>query len=410
MENPGLKSSARQLCLAIAALLWVNVSAQAQYVFTTIDDPVAVSSNGTTYVTGISSNTVVGYYFGPLLHGFYHVLGTTNYTTLDEPLGFVNGSSSTEAFGISGDNIVGTYQNYQNGASGYYGFLYNIANATYVSMDNPSGDSRDTSHTWLTGIDGDNVVGYVSVVPSIYANYIGGFEAQFGSSGIVYDTSFYYPSIHYITVSAGYDVTNYTTYISGISGTNAVGYYLDDNYVYHGIIYNLVTGTYTALNSPTGGGCPLTGISGDNIVGYYADPNYGYDYSGFVYNLASGVFTATSLHDPLAPSENTFLEGISGNSVVGYYLDNDGVTHGFVASIPIPSVFLVTSGNKMVFNVTSGTPGSIAHLISSTSLTLPPAQWDIVSTNTFNTNGVFSFTNNIPLSALPTFFRLSEVP
>lgn len=395
--------------LALAAMLLSNTSSLAQYVFTTIDDPaIATNSGTTTYVTGISGNAIVGYFFGPVLHGFYHVLGTTNYTTLDEPLGFVNGSSSTEAFGISDGNIVGSYQNYANGAAGYYGFLYNIATATYSTMDDPSGDYQDTSHTWPTAIDGTNIVGYLNVNVSIYLGYTGGFEAQYTGTGFVYDPPFYNPTIRQI-IESSYNTTNYDTVINGISGTNAVGYYVDQNGVYHGFIYNLIAGTYTALNSPSGGGCPLTGIDGNNVVGYYADPNHSFNYSGFVYNLATGQYTATSLRDPLAPG-NTFFEGISGNTLVGHYLDNDGVTHGFVATLPVPVMNFLVKKNGLVFSPTNGIPGATCYVISSTDLTLPLSQWTVVATNTFNTNGVFSYTNTITPGTPGTFFELSEVP
>jgi hypothetical protein len=403
------KSFARQLCFAPAALILCHTPLCAQYVFTTIDDPVANAASGTTYVTGISGNTIVGYYFGPLLHSFYSTLGTTNFTTLDVPLGFTNGSSSTQAFGISGANIVGNYQNYIGGAAGYYGFLYNIPTATFSTLDDPSAVFQGNSRTYPTAIDGSNIVGYVDVNESIYLTYTGGFEAQSTGASLVYEPSFYYPTIYRIVNNGGYNITNYDTVINGISGSNAVGYYLDQNAVYHGIIYNLVSGVYTALNSPSGGGCPLTGIDGNNVVGYYADPNHSFNYSGFVYNLTTGTYTATSLRDPLAPG-NTFLEAISGNTLVGHYLDNNGVTHGFVASFPIPKQDFIVIGNNLVVHATNGIPGATCYVINTADLSLPRSRWSVMSTNKFDSNGALSYTNLIAPAASARFFGLSETP
>jgi|GEM_PF-3074006 len=384
-----LKNIRKPLYLALAAFFLLRSTGRAQYVFTTIDDPVAKAANGQTFVTGISGNTIVGYYFSQPLHSFYHVLGTTNYTTLDVPLGLVNGTSSTEAFGISGGNIVGNYQNNNNGAAGYYGFLYNIASANYQTLDVPAGDYQNASHTWPTAIDGANIVGYVAASPSIYLNYVGGFEAQYNGAGFAYGTPFYYPSISQITVAAGYDTTNYSTYLNGISGNNAVGYYVDINFVSHGILYNLTSGAYTPVLSPSGAGCTLTGIDGNNVVGYYADPNHSYNYSGFIYNIATGKYTATSIRDPQAP-QNTFLRAISGNTLAGYYLDVSGLTHGFVASIPVPVMNLAVTKTNMVISATNGYPGSTCYVISTTNFDQPRSQWTVISTNTFNTNGIFS--------------------
>jgi hypothetical protein len=405
-----LKGFGRNVGWLLVALLGWVAPAEAQYVFTTIDDPIAKTNNhNQTVVSGISGNTVVGYYYGPQLHGFYHVLGTSNFVTLDEPLGLVNGTSDTQPEGISGGSIVGNYQNYQGSASGYYGFLYDIASGTYQTLNDPAGDRGNTSVTWPTGIDGTNIVGYVGVSVPPYLDYVGGFEAQSTGAGFVCDPQFYYPGISSITIGAGYNTTNYATYIYGISGTNAVGCWVDQNGVNHGIIYNLVAGTYTALLAPNGFGCCLTGIDGNNVAGYYADANHSYNYSGFVYNLASSSYTATSIHDPLALG-NSYLLGISGNTLVGYFSDSNGYTHGFVATVPVPVLTLAFTRNGLVFAATNGIPGATSHLITTTNLTAPHSQWSVISTNIFNTNGVFSYTNTATLTAPATFIGLSEAP
>jgi hypothetical protein len=396
----------RKLFLGLAALGLLGAQAQGQYVYTTIDDPVAKATSGTTYVTGISGNVVAGYYFGPQLHGFYHTLGTTNYTTLDVPAGTTGTDSSTAANGISGNNIVGYYQatNY----SGTYGFIYNIATSNYTTLADAAVSDGNTSYLEALGIDGSNIVGNVISLVPLAGTYQEVFLATPSAGGENFST-FYYPSPSQVINEESYYLSNYTTRAFGISVPNVVGYWLDENYVYHGYIYNLNTASYTLLASPSGGGCPLTGIDGNNVVGYYADPNYGYNYSGFIYNMVSSNYTATSLHDPLAPG-NTFVEGISGGTIVGYYLDNDGVTHGFVASTPVPVLNLKVVGASQIFTATNGLPGSSCFILDTTNLALPVNQWSELSSNVFNTNGIFTFTNPVVPGMPPAFYGLSKTP
>jgi hypothetical protein len=400
-----LEKLRQQWLLAFTTLGLLTVPAQAQYVFTTIDDPVAKANSGTTYVMGISGNVVSGYYYGPQLHGFYHILGTTNYVTLDVPAGTSSTSSSTVANGVSGNNIVGYYQatNY----SGTYGFIYNIATSNYTTLNDMAVSDGNSTYFQAFGIDGTNIVGYVINYVVFVGTYYESFLATLSGGGYDYST-FYYPSPSQVIPENGYTLTNYTTRANGISGPNVVGYWLDENPSYHGYVYNLNTATYTMVASPSGGGCPLTGIDGNNVVGYYGDPNHGYNYSGFIYNLTNDTYT-TSLRDPLAP-QNTYVEGISGSTIVGYYYDNGGVVHGFVASVPVPVLGLKVIGTNQVFTATNGVPGTSCFIVDTTNLALPLTQWSELSSNVFNGSGIFTCTNPVVSNLPPTFYALSKTP
>jgi hypothetical protein len=50
-------------------------------------------------------------------------------------------------------------------------------------------------------------------------------------------------------------------------------------------------------------------------------------------------------------------------------------------------------GNSFVFRGAEGTPGWTYYVLASTNLTFPPADWNIISTNIFDAQGHFSFTN-----------------
>jgi alpha-galactosidase len=63
---------------------------------------------------------------------------------------------------------------------------------------------------------------------------------------------------------------------------------------------------------------------------------------------------------------------------------------------PQPKFVMVSPGseNNFVFSGTNGIPNWNYYIITSTNLTSPGAQWQIVGSNTFDTNGNFSFTNS----------------
>jgi hypothetical protein len=182
---------------------------------------------------------------------------------------------------------------------------------------------------------------------------------------------------------------------------------VDVDNVNHAFVYNIVTGVYTSVLNPAGNdGGPVTGIDGNTVVGYFADPNHDYYYSGFTYNLATGAYT--TLREPLA-SGNTFAEGVSGGTVVGYYIDTQGDTHGFVAAIPVPVLNLAQVGSNLVFTASNGLPGASCFILDTANLGLPRNQWPELSSNVFNTNGVFTYTNAVVPGMSPTYYALRMV-
>jgi hypothetical protein len=161
------------------------------------------------------------------------------YTTLDDPLG-VNG---TIAIGISGNNVVGYY----NDSSGNNnGFLYN--GSTWTTLNYPGAVG-----TVAIGISGNNVVGYYFVDSSSYAH------------GFLYDGS---------TWTTLDDPLGLATIAYGIDGDNIVGYYTDSSSG-HGFLYD--GSTWTTLNYPGAVGTVTIGISGNNVVGYYVDSSENID-------------------------------------------------------------------------------------------------------------------------------------
>lgn len=79
--------------------------------------PLDVPGAGTTVAQGVSGDNVVGWYNDSLgvTHGF--LFDGAAYTTLDIP-----GADHTEAYGVSGSKVVGYY----NDGTGSHGFLYDL--------------------------------------------------------------------------------------------------------------------------------------------------------------------------------------------------------------------------------------------------------------------------------------------
>ena len=73
---------------------------------------------------------------GKDFHGFLYNITTNTWTTLNDPLA----PTDTQAFGISGDNIVGGY-NARGGTFGstFDGSIYNITTNTWATLDAPFG-------------------------------------------------------------------------------------------------------------------------------------------------------------------------------------------------------------------------------------------------------------------------------
>ena len=64
-------------------------------------------------------------------------------------------------------------------------------------------------------------------------------------------------------------------------------------------------------------------------------------------------------------------------------------------------------GNELIFSGINGPAGWTYHVLAETNLLLPLSQWNVVSSNSFDAGGNFSFTNPIPFNQSPQFYALS---
>lgn len=241
------------------------------------------------------------------------------YTTLNVPE-----ATNTYTTGISGTNIIGYYES----INGEFGFLYN--GSSYRTLSVPGAEETESR-----SISGENIVGE-------YWN-----SENPGSEGFLYNIS----SGVYTTFSvAGKDAYSDTD-ITGISGTNVVGYCQKTNTYFYGFLYN--GSTLTTLSVPTGSGGVLStfaqSISGNNIVGWTIQSQ------GFLYNISSSNYMTLSVPG----AEETEAWGISSNNVVGIYDDGNGwkgflynINTGNYATVSVPGAeeteANVISGNNIV--------------------------------------------------------------
>ena len=221
------------------------------------------------------------------------------FTTIDDPLEV--GQNGINVNGVSGQNVVGTYSD----SSGMrQGFFYN--GSTFTTIDTPAGSEAILP----TAIDGENIVGW-------YADSAGlrhGFLYSGGAFTTVDDPGAPAGSLG-------------TTTLTGISGTNIVGYDLISSspIVVQSFTYNGSTFAPYSLSGDFTTG--LSGIDGNTLVGTYSLSGSTTTGHGFVDNGSS----ITLIDDPLAsPLSGTFVNGISGNNVVGSFTDVMGQNHGFV--------------------------------------------------------------------------------
>ena len=75
-----------------------------------------------------------------------------------------------------------------------------------------------------------------------------------------------------------------------------------------------------------------------------------------------------------------------------------------------PRIVMATLSNgSLIFSGTNGIPGATYHVLSSTNVALPVANWTRVATNAFGPGGEFSFTNSIN-PVVPHSFYALQVP
>ncbi|MEN6383965.1 MAG: PEP-CTERM sorting domain-containing protein [Phycisphaerales bacterium] len=233
---------------------------------------------------------------------FAGLVQAISYTTLDYP-----GAKCTYITGIDGDTIVGYYSNYGSnyeGAIDPHGFVYD--GQTWTTLDCPRKLASSLIYnTTIEGINNGKIVGNCRVA-----------RPHPRECGFIYDgqtwTLLDFPG-------AG------DTYIQGIDGSNIAGYYQDETGL-HGFVYNGTTWN-TLLYPWTNSGyvdTSVVGISGNNVAicdyGYYGTPD------SVIYNIENQTWSTIEL-----PGAGfTGVMAIDGSNIVGGYGEGEGYEYYFL--------------------------------------------------------------------------------
>lgn len=269
----------RSAALAIIFIVVRSTFGGSVFRYTTFDFPGAA----TTQLRGVSGDNIVGTYQDQsgLNHAF--IWDGSHFTTLDDPLA----TNGTFATGVSGTTVIGAY----NVGAQTLGFVYDGSH--YSTLNDPLA----ATGTVPFGIDEHTIVGG-------YTDRATGYNR-----GFIYDGS------SYLT----FDVPSATqTFLYAVWRNKIAGAYHDAGGASRAFVYD--GASFTML-----GKLYATGVYENYVVG---DPAYLYDGAGYI-----------DLADPLATG-GTFVSAISGDVVVGTFISDR--VHGFVAIVPEPALTVVT--------------------------------------------------------------------
>ena len=121
--------------------------------------------------------------------------------------------------------------------------------------------------------------------------------------------------------------------------------------------------------------------------------------------------TGGSVGGTLPASVTVAGSGLAANTTASLRLTS-GELWLDVASTVVPQPIITSfsfDGTSLVFSGTNGIAGNTYHVLASTNVTAPLANWEPVFTNTFDVNGAFSVTNAVS-PAIPALFYLLQLP
>ncbi len=266
-----MKKTTLCLILVLCAQQWVG----AQFIWQTLNAPVGVD----TVLNGIDNGNIVGSYYdesggNPLVRSFLYTSNSWIY--LDAP-----GAHYTDAKDISGTKIVGAYRTgtYMVGMPEHHGFIYE--NGAWTTLSENGAEAY--------GIDGNNIVGSNGSSFLLSNGQYDFFNSPFntgpnsgsGATGISGNkiVGYTWGGNHdgYIKDDSGFTQLKmpgaYETSPGDIDGNLIVGtIYMDNSYQSSkGFLYD--GANWTVLEMPGAISTRANGIDGDTIVGEYRDAN-----------------------------------------------------------------------------------------------------------------------------------------
>jgi outer membrane autotransporter protein len=227
------------------------------------------------------------------------------YTTLNY------GTTGTFLTGIRGNNIVGNYV--IPGSSQTGGLLYNLSTGIWTPFPVPTGNGAN-----FPGAIGSSPYG-----PSFGSQYgilnaVGSYKTQSSSP---YDLSYLYDAaaapaanLTPLVYPSAPGAQTLNTIAHSTFGNQVVGNYDTRLLTGNAFIYTISTGTYTTNNFPGAVSTTAYGVWANKIAGGYTPPGLGFE-RGYIYDENTGTWTSYNHPGALV----THFEGITGAGRGGEY-------------------------------------------------------------------------------------------
>jgi hypothetical protein len=209
--------------------------------------------------------------------GFYTTTALSTFTTID-----VSGSNLSELLGINNNNVVvGGY-----GLNGYHPFIFDL-----------NTDPTNLANFTMLGVPGAQATTAFDI--NIYNQVAGNYYDGSTQHGFFFDGSTY--------TSISYPGATYTEALGLNDYGKVVGYYIGAGGIYHGYMYDVLTGLYTTIDIAGSTGTRIFDINNNGQIsgGYFINTT---NYSNPGSNNHLGFISAI----PLPPALLLFGSGILG--------------------------------------------------------------------------------------------------
>ena len=201
-------------------------------------------------------------------------------------------------------------------------------------------------------------------------------------------------------------------FLNGSLLTNSTSIVLAQTYLTNAAINAVARAgrTFTPVEGNTGTTAGNVFVRQDGITWCVAVFNYTSIFTNETVNLSRaglppGIFAATNLWDgTVTMVSNSFNVSLNARQAKLFRL-------GLANATPSPEFVTVNLAgvNSLVCNGSNGAPGWTYRVLVSTNLALPKSQWLSISTNAFDANGNFDFTDSVAPNT-PQQFYLLETP
>jgi len=146
------------------------------------------------------------------------------------------------------------------------------------------------------------------------------------------------------------------------------------------------------------------GTAGNPAANFSSNSNYDWVIAaanGGLTNFGTNEFLINSTLFQNDPGAGYFYLHTNGNSLVLSFTNN------LPPVVPPVAINIVAAGvNGLIFSGTNGNAGAPYYVLAATNLAMPLSNWTVITTNHFDGNGDFNFTNPVNPAAPQTFYRL----